>query len=806
MIIAEATELVVFVASPSDIQNERETVKGVAERLQNALGLRLGLRIRVVGWEQVPPGFGRPQEQINPLVDTCNIFIGILHAKWGTESGTHSSGFIEEYERAVARLGASGSPAVAVFFKRVPQNQREDAGPQLRRVLEFKERLKNEHTLLYSDFTDTAEFEQKLTDLLLNHVGETIAKSSTGPASPSEKPVLESGDIQNSQSGGTPATDSDAALRDEAQTQLLGMLDGYSAIFRHDRDHIQFDNDRLLLFATTVSRGPFLPTHEANRLYHRRSELALTIGEGEHWLRSMAADRQLVRESRTIPGWAVVGAGAVENKAGMLLGDPDNSVVAGTLELMTSIGYRSQDLWDEARVSSGSRESISGMERWHSILANPATAAAATAHLGALAKSIDRPLLEALIASISDDSTQNIIRLVLGAVSGNFTNIAKSSATSRYPQPWMIDRLITALPQMETQQLDFLIATENIPSALRRAAASQVIARGNISADAVKAALRSGDDETEKIITDAIWQRDDADAIFRSALEGLSADERNAVLGRGRSDVVARILAATSTAEELDASMTLNANAWEARQYQRGAEGVSAARMLLSMTKESWADTLPDPLRAALHEKDLESFVYASYITAAIRYLSQVPSLTNEDIGLIRARINDTQWSIRAQAADTLSHVGTTEDARSLLSAAATANAIDRDLILRAAFILGDAETIEAAIATVDNATAETITPFLGKLSQSTLRSLLAHSAAKVRISAFDELNRQLDSEQLEELLGDYTRDGHYFYNVVVALDEAIYGPQPASRSEQIGAATGHVSDNALQSIQAGES
>jgi hypothetical protein len=49
---------VIFVASPSDVDAERAMVKAAAERIENSLGMEMGLRIRVTGWEQILPAFG----------------------------------------------------------------------------------------------------------------------------------------------------------------------------------------------------------------------------------------------------------------------------------------------------------------------------------------------------------------------------------------------------------------------------------------------------------------------------------------------------------------------------------------------------------------------------------------------------------------------------------------------------------------------------------------------------------------------------------------------------------------------------
>jgi Domain of unknown function (DUF4062) len=779
VVTTEATELVIFVASPSDVQDERAAVKSVAERIESSLGLRLGLRIRVVGWEQVPPGYGRPQGQINPLVDTCDIFIGILHARWGTESGTHSSGFIEEYERAVARLGTSGRPAIAMFFKLVPQNQRDDAGPQLQRVLEFRERAQREHTLLYCDVPDTVDFERQLTNLLLYHVGEMTSNLSAPPDSPSGEPLGEPANVQVGVSGDSASTGAGSTQLTEAQAQLLGVLDSFTALIRRDPSRSHIDNDRLLLFACAVSNGPFIPTHEANRLYLRRPELVLTTGEAGHWLRSMAADWQRNREDRTIPGWAILGKGFIDESASSLLGDSETAVVVGGLGLMTSLGIRPSELWLNAPVEFDDPANLRVIERWQSLFANPATAAAAGAHLGTLAGTTDGPLLDELIVRILDDATRSTIRLIRNVLSGEFTGLAASIAGRRHVPQWQVSLLTVSLARIKKEDLKMLIATEVTPrnQALKRAAGIQLSARGEISEDVIAAALDSGDKETARLIVEAARQCNDSSEMFCSAINRLKAGGKDTNWRRSHTDIAPRILAAICAAEELEASMELDADAWEARQYQKGIDGAPAAREMLSMTENDWSGTLPEPLRAAIVGKDVISYVYARHIIAAIRYLSQLPTHSDEDLGLIRARISDAEWSINAEVADALTHVGTAADAKPLLDVVASANVIDRDRILRAALSLGGSNVIEEVVATADNATAAVTIPFLARLAEPVLKSLLRHSVAKIRIAASDELSRRLNREQLESLISEYVAPASYFYNVVVALDVALYAP-----------------------------
>ena len=79
--------LSVFVASPSDLSDERKTLRDVVERLNKIYGKRIGWQIELLGWEDTLAGFSRPQTLINKDVENCDLFIGMLWKRWGTESG-----------------------------------------------------------------------------------------------------------------------------------------------------------------------------------------------------------------------------------------------------------------------------------------------------------------------------------------------------------------------------------------------------------------------------------------------------------------------------------------------------------------------------------------------------------------------------------------------------------------------------------------------------------------------------------------------------------------------------------------------
>src|SRR3954470_18165980 len=100
--------LSVFLASPSDVTEERKATQEVVDTINSTVSRDLGWSIDLLVWENTSPGYGRPQELINPLVDVCGLFIGLLWERWGQPSGEHTSGFEEEFERARKRRKSEG--------------------------------------------------------------------------------------------------------------------------------------------------------------------------------------------------------------------------------------------------------------------------------------------------------------------------------------------------------------------------------------------------------------------------------------------------------------------------------------------------------------------------------------------------------------------------------------------------------------------------------------------------------------------------------------------------------------------------
>lgn len=136
--------IIVFIASPGDVASARERVRYAIKRINRLLAEKAGFLLKAIGWEDIPPGrANRAQEVINPYVDDAHIFIGILHQRFGEPTGLADSGTEEEFRRIEKRWHEKGlKPTIWMYFKKVPDARLADPGPQLKRVLEFKQRIK----------------------------------------------------------------------------------------------------------------------------------------------------------------------------------------------------------------------------------------------------------------------------------------------------------------------------------------------------------------------------------------------------------------------------------------------------------------------------------------------------------------------------------------------------------------------------------------------------------------------------------------------------------------------------------------
>lgn len=166
----------VFVASPGDVQRERDSLNGVVNELNRTCDALLGrsvIRLELVRWEtDTFPGAGRAQELIIEQIGEYDIFVGILWKRLGTPTGTHASGTLEEFETAWAQFQDRGRPYMCMYFNRAasaPPQTVSDA-EQLLGVVRFRERLA---PIVFAHEYDSAAF---FADTIRPHLAQIVGR------------------------------------------------------------------------------------------------------------------------------------------------------------------------------------------------------------------------------------------------------------------------------------------------------------------------------------------------------------------------------------------------------------------------------------------------------------------------------------------------------------------------------------------------------------------------------------------------------------------------------------------------------
>jgi DNA-directed RNA polymerase specialized sigma24 family protein len=154
----------VFLSSPSDVDDERRAAVQVQNRINSEFGLPRRRLLHIVMWENFSPSFGRTQDWLNDLVDSCDLFVGVLHERWGTPTGGFTSGFEEEFTRATDRRRATGSPEIALFFKAPTQAKVDAPDADYAQLAAFKKKWSQ--TLTYKTFVDLKTWESEVALLL----------------------------------------------------------------------------------------------------------------------------------------------------------------------------------------------------------------------------------------------------------------------------------------------------------------------------------------------------------------------------------------------------------------------------------------------------------------------------------------------------------------------------------------------------------------------------------------------------------------------------------------------------------------
>ena len=159
------TLLRIFVAGPSDVDEERAIVGEAVGELNVGLVDSLGIQLSLVEERtDVPPDMGSDaQDVINRAIadDDYDIFVGIMWTRIGTPTPRSGSGTEEEFERAYDRWQESPDSLKVMFYFKDAQLPPSKIDPeQLGAVSAFRKRLGEKG--LYKMYKNSEEFAKLL--------------------------------------------------------------------------------------------------------------------------------------------------------------------------------------------------------------------------------------------------------------------------------------------------------------------------------------------------------------------------------------------------------------------------------------------------------------------------------------------------------------------------------------------------------------------------------------------------------------------------------------------------------------------
>lgn len=190
------TFLRVLVASPSDVEAERIVLAEVVEKFNSINRDNENVRLELVRWESdTHPAVGAdPQEVINKQIgEDYDIFLGIMWARFGSQTPRADSGTEEEFDRAYKRWKANPRDIRIMFYFKKADIPMDNIDPeQFSKVRSFKSKLSDQGAL-YHEFATAEDFRDKVTIHLSSVVGDWIKSNQAEFESRAEPPKDKSG-------------------------------------------------------------------------------------------------------------------------------------------------------------------------------------------------------------------------------------------------------------------------------------------------------------------------------------------------------------------------------------------------------------------------------------------------------------------------------------------------------------------------------------------------------------------------------------------------------------------------------------
>ena len=175
----------VFVACPGDMDKAKAKVKFVCEEINQIFRDQYPVSLFMMDWKAsvVSQCGPRLEDVIIEQIGEYDVFIGILGSYFGTSTGAinpqtgepYQSGTEEEFYKAYESWKEKDTPTINFYFKKNKMKSTKKQS-QLKRVLKFRDMLRNKNRLWVVDFGSFQEFERIVRNYLLKVVFDTDKK------------------------------------------------------------------------------------------------------------------------------------------------------------------------------------------------------------------------------------------------------------------------------------------------------------------------------------------------------------------------------------------------------------------------------------------------------------------------------------------------------------------------------------------------------------------------------------------------------------------------------------------------------
>lgn len=333
-----------FLASPGDLQEERKAIHSVIKEFNETWADVLGYQVELVGWEETISGYGRPQHLINKDVDRCDLFLGLMWRKWGTPpdvEGKFTSGFHEEFERSVKRRKETEKPEICLFFKEIGEDFMSDMGPDLIKVIQFRDKIISEKSIFFHNFTNISEVEKLIRKSVSHYVNQIKNAEETESRNNYEKQT-KSQNIEKSSNRNIEIT---SPLSPEGFSFLEKFIDIIQKPEAMD-NLSNYDIARFRLLSNSISKTgnheSQLGVHDINILFANRNKSV--FGNKEIKCLMRFGFQNLHAENTPLWYWYSKQKNSVYDEAVLfsLIGQNDNEK-AGAIRVLTLLGIKLPD-------------------------------------------------------------------------------------------------------------------------------------------------------------------------------------------------------------------------------------------------------------------------------------------------------------------------------------------------------------------------------------------------------------------------------------------------------------------------------